>query len=60
MRVEASATPEQLWSQAGGDPTALGRAMLTGAGPILPTDFKIGTAASAVIAATALERSHHL
>ena len=54
MRVGTSATLEQLWSQAGADPTALGRATLTGADPILPTDFKIGTAASAVIAATAL------
>lgn len=52
--IGASAAFEQLWTQAGGDPAALERATLTGADPILPTDFKIGTAASAVIAATAL------
>lgn len=45
---------ESLWRQAGGEPAALERATLTGADPILPTDFKIGTAASAVIAAAAL------
>ncbi len=45
---------ESLWAQAGGDPAALDRVTLTGADPVLPTDFKIGTAASAVIAATAL------
>ena len=44
----------QLWTQAGGDPAALDRATLTGSDPVLPTDFKIGTAASAVIAASAL------
>jgi crotonobetainyl-CoA:carnitine CoA-transferase CaiB-like acyl-CoA transferase len=53
----ASIALEQLWSQAGGDPAALARATLTGADPILPTDFKIGAAASATIAATALAAS---
>lgn len=52
--IGASVALEQLWAQAGGDPAALDRATLTGADPILPTNFKIGTAASAVIAATAL------
>jgi len=52
--TEAAATLGRLWSQAGGDVTALERATLTGADPILPTDFKIGTAATAVIAATGL------
>lgn len=52
--IGASAALAQLWHQADGDPTALERATLTGADPLLPTDFKIGTAASAVIAATAL------
>ena len=52
--IEASAALEQLWNQAAGDPIALERTTLMGADPILPTDFKIGTAASAVIAATAL------
>lgn len=52
--IDASVALERLWAQAGGDPAALGRLTLTGADPILPTDFKIGTAASAVIAATGL------
>ena len=54
MRPEAAVALESLWTLAGGDPAALERATLTGADPILPTDFKIGTAASAVIAAGAL------
>jgi len=52
--IGASAALEPLWAQAGGDPAALDRITLTGADPMLPTDFKIGTAASAVIAATGL------
>jgi crotonobetainyl-CoA:carnitine CoA-transferase CaiB-like acyl-CoA transferase len=45
---------DKLWRLAGCEPAALERVTLTGADPILPTDFKIGTAASAVIAAGAL------
>ena len=45
---------EDLWSRAGCEPAVLERVTLTGEDPILPTDFKIGTAASAVIAASAL------
>jgi crotonobetainyl-CoA:carnitine CoA-transferase CaiB-like acyl-CoA transferase len=52
--IGASAALEPLWAQAGGEPAALDRLTLTGADPMLPTDYKIGTAASAVIAATAL------
>jgi crotonobetainyl-CoA:carnitine CoA-transferase CaiB-like acyl-CoA transferase len=48
---------EDLWTRAGGAPEALERVTLTGADPILPTDFKIGTAASATIAAGALAAS---
>ena len=44
----------QIWTGARCDAAALGRVMLTGADPMLPTDVKIGTAATAVIAATAL------
>ena len=51
---EAAVALEQIWSPAGGDPGALERITLTGADPLLPTDFKIGTAASAVIGAGAL------
>ena len=54
---DARAALEALWRVAGGDDGALARAALTGADPLLPTDFKIGTAASAVIAATALAAS---
>jgi hypothetical protein len=50
----ASAALEELWQHAGGDPSVLEHVTLTGDDPILPTDFKIGTAASALIAATAL------
>src|SRR2546428_2088706 len=52
--TEAAAALERVWSQADGDPTALERITVTGADPMLATDFKIGTAATAVIAATAL------
>src|SRR5438094_4333893 len=53
--VEPAATVlRDLWTRAGGDPAALERAALTGADPVLPTDFRIGTAATAVIAAGAL------
>ena len=57
MATDAVLALEKLWSLAGGDPAALERATLTGADPILPTDFKIGTAASSVIAAGALAAS---
>jgi crotonobetainyl-CoA:carnitine CoA-transferase CaiB-like acyl-CoA transferase len=52
--TDSSTALQQVWTQAGGDPTALERITLTGADPILPTDFRIGTAASALIGATAL------
>jgi crotonobetainyl-CoA:carnitine CoA-transferase CaiB-like acyl-CoA transferase len=55
--TDAAVALETLWSLAGGEPAALDRATLTGADPILPTDFKIGTAASAVIASGALAAS---
>ena len=54
MRTDASVALEDLWGRVEGDPTALERATLTGADPVLPTDFKIGAAASAVIAASGL------
>ncbi len=50
----AVAALTELWTRAGGDPAALTRVTLTGADPLLPTDFRIGTAATAVIAAGAL------
>jgi len=45
---------QQIWSAAGCDPAALQYVTLTGADPVLQTDIKIGTAATAVIAATSL------
>jgi len=57
MTSDAFRALEDLWKIAGGEPAALDRVTLTGADPILPTDFKIGTAASAVIAAGALAAS---
>src|SRR5215470_11378888 len=52
--LSVAAAFEQLWNEARGDPAALERVTLTGTDPILPTDLKIGTAASAVIAAAGL------
>jgi crotonobetainyl-CoA:carnitine CoA-transferase CaiB-like acyl-CoA transferase len=57
MPTDAFGALEGLWNQAGGAPDALERATLSGADPILPSDFKIGTAASATIAAGALAAS---
>jgi crotonobetainyl-CoA:carnitine CoA-transferase CaiB-like acyl-CoA transferase len=45
---------EHIWTGAGCDPAALERVTLTGHDPMLPTDVRIGTAASAVIAAAGL------
>ena len=57
MATDAAVALETLWTLAGCEPAALERATLTGADPLLPTDFKIGTAASASIAAGALAAS---
>jgi crotonobetainyl-CoA:carnitine CoA-transferase CaiB-like acyl-CoA transferase len=54
MSHDADAALAQLWQLAGIDPAALDRVSLTGADPLLPTDFKIATAATAVIAAAGL------
>jgi hypothetical protein len=43
-----------LWSAAGGEEQALQRVALTGAEPALPSSFRIGAAAQAVIAAAGL------
>jgi hypothetical protein len=55
--TDAAVALGALWGLAGGDPAALERVSLTGTDPILPTDFKIGAAAGAVIAAGALAAS---
>jgi crotonobetainyl-CoA:carnitine CoA-transferase CaiB-like acyl-CoA transferase len=54
MPRDAEIVLDRLWRAAGGDPAALERATLTGADPLVPTNFRIATAASAVIAAAAL------
>jgi crotonobetainyl-CoA:carnitine CoA-transferase CaiB-like acyl-CoA transferase len=52
--MTATAALAQLWTASGGTAAALGRITLTGSDPMLPTDVRIGTAATAVIAAAAL------
>jgi crotonobetainyl-CoA:carnitine CoA-transferase CaiB-like acyl-CoA transferase len=54
MHRDAEAALDRLWRSGGGDPAALDRVTLTGGDPLVPTDFKIGTAAATVIAAGAL------
>jgi len=46
-----------LWSLAGGDPGALERVTLSGSDPVLPSSFRIGTAAQVSIAAAGLAAS---
>ena len=46
-----------LWRLAGHDDTALSRTELSGAEPVLPSSFAVGTAAQATIAASALAAS---
>jgi crotonobetainyl-CoA:carnitine CoA-transferase CaiB-like acyl-CoA transferase len=57
LSADAATALEKLWALGGCEPAALERVALTGADPILPTDFKIGTAATVVIAAGALAAS---
>ena len=47
----------EIWRTVGGDALALARVRLTGAEPALPSSFKVGTAAQATIAASALAAS---
>jgi crotonobetainyl-CoA:carnitine CoA-transferase CaiB-like acyl-CoA transferase len=54
MAAEAWRTLESLWAMAKCDRSALERAHLTGADPVLPSTFKVGTAAAATVAATGL------
>jgi hypothetical protein len=44
----------ELWRSAGGDAAALARLKLSGADPVLPSSFRIGAAAQASIAVSAL------
>ena len=43
-----------LWADAQLDPMALARLSLTGADPVLPSSFAVGTVAQAALAAAAL------
>ncbi len=43
-----------IWTGLGHDPAALGRVELTGAEPVLPSSFAVGTAMQASVAASAL------
>src|SRR5262245_8156673 len=43
-----------LWTRAGGDAAALEAAKLTGADPVLPSSFRVGTAAQVTIATAGL------
>ena len=54
MKPHAVNTLRGLWQQAGLPEAALGYAELTGADPVLPSSFAVGTAAQATIAAAAL------
>ncbi len=47
----------ELWSRTGADPSALARVTLTGADPVLPSSFAVGTLAQASIAAAGLAAS---
>ena len=44
----------ELWSLGGGDPSALERVALRGSEPVLPSTFRVGTAAQVTIAAAGL------
>jgi crotonobetainyl-CoA:carnitine CoA-transferase CaiB-like acyl-CoA transferase len=52
--VETHAALAQLWQAASQSTEALSRIQLTGAEPVLPSSFAVGTAAQASIAASAL------
>lgn len=52
--VDAMTVLEALWQQAGLPGEALGFAQLSGAEPVMPSSFAVGTAAQASIAAAAL------
>ena len=45
---------KELWSLLGGNPSTLERVSLSGVDPVLPSSFRVGTAAQAAIAASGL------
>jgi crotonobetainyl-CoA:carnitine CoA-transferase CaiB-like acyl-CoA transferase len=47
-----------IWTSAGGEPSALDAVTLTGEGPQLPSSFRVAAAAQASIAATGLAAAH--
>jgi crotonobetainyl-CoA:carnitine CoA-transferase CaiB-like acyl-CoA transferase len=54
MTTDARGALEHLWALGGCDPSALDRVTLTGRDPVLPSNFKLGTAALATIGAAGL------
>src|SRR5687767_15000959 len=54
MSADAAFALGELWRLAGGDAAALSAVTLTGAEPVLPSSFAVGTAAQVSIAAAAL------
>src|SRR5260370_801498 len=54
LRTAPAQALAACWREFGGDPAALERVELTGADPVLPSSFPVGTAAQASIAASAL------
>ena len=57
MTTDAANALRDIWSQAGCNPDALQRIDLSGADPVLPSVFKVGTEASATIGAAGLAAS---
>lgn len=57
MTTEAATVLQDIWSQAGCAPDALDRIDVSGADPVLPSVFKVGTAATATIGAAGLAAS---
>jgi crotonobetainyl-CoA:carnitine CoA-transferase CaiB-like acyl-CoA transferase len=54
MTTSSAQILADLWTEAGGEPEALGSVTLTGAEPALPSSFRVGTAAQVTIAAAGL------
>ena len=60
MTAEAAACIADIWRSLKGAPEALERLRLSGAGPVLPSSFKVDVAAQASLAAAALAASELL
>ncbi len=60
MTAEVAARIGEIWGELGARPEALERLLLSGAEPVLPSSFKMGVAAQASLAASALAASELL